>query len=90
MSGRLVALYKVSSLGTAQLLASADSVAEFVQRRKALGQILAQDERAREVLHGPAGRTRGAAGVPGAAAGREAHAGRRAMSGSSPPPAGRK
>ncbi|HSO60286.1 MAG TPA: peptidoglycan DD-metalloendopeptidase family protein [Desulfobacterales bacterium] len=50
MSGRLVALYKVSSLGTAQLLASADSVAEFVQRRKALGQILAQDERAREAL----------------------------------------
>ena len=50
MSGRLVALYKVSSLGTAQLLASADSVAEFVQRRKALGQILAQDELAREAL----------------------------------------
>ena len=52
MSGRLVALYKVSSLGTAQLLASADSVAEFVQRRKALGQILAQDELARETLMG--------------------------------------
>ncbi|MBI5578935.1 MAG: peptidoglycan DD-metalloendopeptidase family protein [Deltaproteobacteria bacterium] len=50
MSRRLVALYKVSSLGTAQLLASADSVAEFVQRRKALGQILAQDELAREAL----------------------------------------
>jgi septal ring factor EnvC (AmiA/AmiB activator) len=50
LSGRLVALYKVSSLGTAQLLASADSVAEFVQRRKALGQILAQDELAREAL----------------------------------------
>ena len=50
MSGRLVALYKVSSLGTAQLLASADSVAEFVQRRKALEHILAQDELAREAL----------------------------------------
>jgi septal ring factor EnvC (AmiA/AmiB activator) len=50
MSGRLVALYKASSLGTAQLLASADSVTEFVQRRKALGHILAQDERARETL----------------------------------------
>jgi septal ring factor EnvC (AmiA/AmiB activator) len=50
MSGRLVALYKVSSLGTAQLLASADSVAEFVQLRKALGQILAQDVRACEAL----------------------------------------
>ncbi len=50
MAGRLVALYKVSWLGTAQLLASADSVAEFVQRRQALGQILAQDEQAREAL----------------------------------------
>jgi septal ring factor EnvC (AmiA/AmiB activator) len=50
MSGRLVALYKASSLGTAQLLASADSVADFVQRRKALGHILAQDDRARETL----------------------------------------
>jgi septal ring factor EnvC (AmiA/AmiB activator) len=50
MSKRLVALYKLSALGTDQLLASADSVAEFVKRRRALGQILAQDERARETL----------------------------------------
>ncbi|MBL0712601.1 MAG: peptidoglycan DD-metalloendopeptidase family protein, partial [Desulfosarcina sp.] len=50
VSRRLVALYKLNWLGTANLLASADSVNEMVQRRNALEFILAADEKQRRQL----------------------------------------
>lgn len=50
VSKRLVALYKINQLGTANLLASADSVNDLVQRRNALEFILAADERQRRQL----------------------------------------
>jgi murein hydrolase activator len=48
--GRLVALYKMSRLGKFNLLASADSVNEFIQRKVALEQILAYDEKVQQDL----------------------------------------
>lgn len=50
VSRRLVALYKLNRLGTANLLASADSVNEMVQRRNALEFILAADDKQRRQL----------------------------------------
>ena len=44
---RLVAMYKMNWLGTIDLLASADSMQEFVQRKAALQYILAYDEKIR-------------------------------------------
>jgi septal ring factor EnvC (AmiA/AmiB activator) len=44
---RLVAMYKMSWLGTIDLLASADSIQEFIQRKAALQHILANDEKIR-------------------------------------------
>ena len=41
---RLVALYKLNRLGKLQLLASADTINEFIQRKVALERILAYDE----------------------------------------------
>ena len=50
VSRRLVALYKLNRLGTANLLASAGSVNEMVQRRNALEFILSDDEKQRRQL----------------------------------------
>ncbi len=50
VSRRLVALYKLNRLGTANLLASADSVNDLVQRRNALEFILVADEQQRRQL----------------------------------------
>ncbi len=50
VSRRLVALYKLNRLGTANLLASAGSVNEIVQRRNALEFILSDDEKQRRQL----------------------------------------
>ena len=50
VSRRLVALYKLNWLGTANLLASAGSVNEMVQRRNALEFILAADDEQRRQL----------------------------------------
>jgi septal ring factor EnvC (AmiA/AmiB activator) len=47
---RLVAMYKMSWLGTIDLLASADSTQEFIQRKAALQHILAYDERIRDEM----------------------------------------
>lgn len=47
---RLVALYKMSWLGKFHLLASAESMHEFIQRRAALERILAHDEQVRQEL----------------------------------------
>ena len=47
---RLVALYKINWLGKFHLLASADSMHEFIQRRAALERILAHDEQIRRDL----------------------------------------
>ena len=44
---RLVAMYKLGWLGTIDLLASADSMQEFIQRKAALQHILAYDEKIR-------------------------------------------
>jgi septal ring factor EnvC (AmiA/AmiB activator) len=44
---RLVAMYKMNWLGTIDLLASADSMQEFIQRKAALRYILAYDEKIR-------------------------------------------
>jgi len=44
---RLVAMYKMNWLGTIDLLASADSMQEFIQRKAALQYILAYDEKIR-------------------------------------------
>ncbi len=50
VSRRLVALYKLNWLGTTNLLASAESVNDLVQRRNALGFILEADDRQRRQL----------------------------------------
>ena len=50
MAQRLVALYKLHQIGQIHILASADSVNELVQRKKALELILAQDEALRKNL----------------------------------------
>jgi septal ring factor EnvC (AmiA/AmiB activator) len=50
VSHRLVALYKLNRLGTANMLASAGSVNEMVRRRNALEFILTADERQRRQL----------------------------------------
>ena len=50
VSRRLVALYKLYRLGTANLLASAGSVNEMVQRRNALEFILTADDKQRRQL----------------------------------------
>ena len=47
---RLVAMYKMSWLGTIDLLASADSMQEFIQRKAALQHILAYDETIRDEM----------------------------------------
>ncbi len=49
-SGRLVALYKLGWLGKINILASADSMGEMLQRERALSRILEQDEQHLEVL----------------------------------------
>ena len=50
VSRRLLALYKMSRLGKFHLLASAESMNEFIQRKAALEQILAYDEKIRRDL----------------------------------------
>lgn len=45
VSQRLVVLYKLNQLGAAPLLASADSIYDFFERKTALGHILTYDER---------------------------------------------
>jgi septal ring factor EnvC (AmiA/AmiB activator) len=50
VADRLVAFYKLSWLGTAQILASSRSISEFYQRKKALERILADDERIRRKM----------------------------------------
>ena len=50
VSQRLVALYKLNRLGTANLLASAESINEMVQRRNAIEFILAADDQQRRQL----------------------------------------
>ena len=50
VSRRLVALYKMSRLGKFHLLASAESMNEFIQRKAALERILAYDEKIRRDL----------------------------------------
>jgi septal ring factor EnvC (AmiA/AmiB activator) len=47
VSGRLVALYKMNRLGKFYLLASAESMNEFIQRKAGLERILAYDEKIR-------------------------------------------
>ncbi len=49
-SGRLVALYKLGWLGKINILASADSMGEMLQRERALSRILEQDEQHLKVL----------------------------------------
>ncbi len=49
-SGRLVALYKLGWLGKINILASADSMGEMLQRERALSMILDQDEQHLEIL----------------------------------------
>ena len=50
VSKRLVALYKMSRLGKFHLLASAESMNEFIQRKAAFERILAYDEKVRRDL----------------------------------------
>jgi len=50
VSKRLVALYKMSRLGKFHLLASAESINEFIQRKAALERILAYDDKTRRAL----------------------------------------
>jgi len=50
VSRRLVALYKMNWLGKFHLLASAESMNEFIQRKAALERILAYDEKNRREL----------------------------------------
>ena len=50
VSGRLVALYKMSRLGKFHLLASAESMNKFIQRKAALEKILNYDEKIRRNL----------------------------------------
>jgi septal ring factor EnvC (AmiA/AmiB activator) len=47
---RLVAMYKMSWLGAIHLLASAESMQEFIQRKAALQHILAYDEKIRDEM----------------------------------------
>ena len=47
IANRLVAMYKMNWLGKFHLLASAESIHEFIQRRTALEQILGHDEKVR-------------------------------------------
>jgi septal ring factor EnvC (AmiA/AmiB activator) len=47
---RLIALYKMNWLGKFHLLASAESIHEFIQRKNALARILAYDEKIRRDL----------------------------------------
>ncbi len=47
---RLVAMYKMNRLGKFHLLASAESIPEFIQRKAALEHILAHDEEIRRAL----------------------------------------
>ncbi|MCP3954485.1 MAG: peptidoglycan DD-metalloendopeptidase family protein [Desulfobacterales bacterium] len=49
-SGRLVALYKLGWLGRINILASADSMGEVLQRERALSRILDQDQEHLEIL----------------------------------------
>lgn len=48
---RLTALYKLSWVGRTQLLATADTFFDFIQRKESLGRILRQDEALLEKLH---------------------------------------
>jgi murein hydrolase activator len=48
---RLTALYKLNWVGRIQLLATADSFFDFIQRRSSLKRILTQDEASLERLH---------------------------------------
>ena len=50
VSKRLVALYKMNRLGQFHLLASAESMNEFIQRKAALERILTYDEKIRKEL----------------------------------------
>jgi len=50
VAGRLVALYKLSWLGKIQMLASAENVYDFFQRKTALEKILAYDDKIRNDL----------------------------------------
>jgi len=50
LARRLVALYKISWLGRFQILASAESMHEFIQRKEALERILAYEEKIRRDL----------------------------------------
>jgi septal ring factor EnvC (AmiA/AmiB activator) len=50
MTKRLVALYKLNRIGHIHVLASADSMHEFIQRKEALERILAYDEALRKKL----------------------------------------
>lgn len=50
LSRRLVALYKISRMGTLHVLAPADSLAEVLKRKTALARILDHDERARQTM----------------------------------------
>jgi len=47
---RLVAMYKMTWLGTIDMLASAESIQEFIQRKAALEHILAYDEKIRDEM----------------------------------------
>jgi septal ring factor EnvC (AmiA/AmiB activator) len=50
VANRLVAMYKMSWLGAIDLLASAESMQEFIERKAALQHILAYDEKVREEM----------------------------------------
>jgi len=50
LSRRLVALYKISHMGTLHVLAPADSFAEMLKRKTALERILDHDERTRQTM----------------------------------------
>ena len=50
VANRLVAMYKLSRLGAFDLLASAESMQEFIERKAALQHILGYDEKVREEM----------------------------------------
>ncbi len=50
LSRRLVALYKISRMGTLHVLAPADSLTEVLKRKTALERILDHDERTRQAM----------------------------------------
>lgn len=50
VANRLVAMYKMSRLGAIDLLASAESMQEFIERKAALQHILAYDEKVRDEM----------------------------------------